>query len=319
MAKNPLMEYAQIYGGGLGKNIFSGNIQGTQSIYDRNREADAKVKMPPNPAPFAGLMSKLGQIFGRDKKGSDYTPGTKVTPDNTGSVFSEYPADNIDYSTEEEVILDDNGDPVSVPADDETIGGELTNVGSKIREFLPTLDLQKGKKGWIPDWLEGKQGWIPDWLQGKEGAWADYFPGVDWVAPPEKSADIAKGIYDTKNKLGDWLYNQYNFGSGKSAGDIERSQYPEELSMEEYMKMYGSSEAGELDENTMYNMEQDEMYDDYLDEGSSFDTDFYGTSSEPGKSYNIGFNPNADLLGIGNQNINKRTRGILGALKLRGM
>jgi hypothetical protein len=316
MAKNPLMEYAQIYGGGLGKNIFSGNIQGNQSIYDRNREADAKANMPPNPAPFAGLMSKLGQIFGRDKKGSDYTPGTNVTPDNTGSVFSEYPADDIDYGDKEEVILDDNGDPVSV---DETIGGELSNVAGAAGTLLPDLDAKKGMLGWLPDYFEGKQGLIPDYFQGKQGLFPDYLPSIGWDAAPEISSKLGKGFYDTKNKLGDWLYNQYNFGSGKSAGDIERSQYPEELPMEEYMKMYGSSEAGELDENTMYNMEQDEMYDDYLDEGSSFDTDFYGTSSEPGKSYNIGFNPNADLLGMGNQNINKRTKGILGALKLRGM
>ena len=147
MAKNPLMEYAQIYGGGLGKNIFSGNIQGNQSIYDRNREADAKADMPPNPAPFAGLMSKLGQIFGRDKKGSDYTPGTKVTPDNTGSVFSEYPADDIDYGDKEEVILDDNGDPVSV---DETIGGELSNVAGAVGTLFPDIDAKKGKEGCIP-------------------------------------------------------------------------------------------------------------------------------------------------------------------------
>lgn len=319
MAVDMFKDYVNIASTGLNRDMFSGNQVGSSSIYDRNRAADAKADMPANNSPFAGLMSKLGQIFGKNKKGSYYTPGTKVTPDNTGSVFSEYPTDDIDYSNEEETILDDNGDPVSVPANNETIGGELGNVVGAAGTLFPDLDAKKGMSGYIPDYFEGKQGLIPDYFQGKQGLFPDYLPSIGWDAAPEISSKLGKGIYDTKNQLGDWLYNQFSLPGGKSAGEIEAMQYPEEIPMEEYMKMYGSSESGELDENTMYNMEQDEMYDNYLDEGSSSDTDFYGTSSEPGKSYNIGFNPNSDLLSMGNENINRRKKGLLGALKLRNM
>lgn len=311
-------DYVNIASTGLNRDMFSGNQVGSSSIYDRNRAADAKADMPANNAPFAGLMGKLGQIFGKDKKGSDYTPGTKVTPDNTGSVFSEYPTDDIDYSTEEQTGDSEEVDIQNESAE-ETFTDELSNVGGFFGQFFPDLDLRFGKQKLIPDYFENKEGLIPDLFQGKKGLWPDYLPSIGWDAPPEISSKLGKGFYDTKNQLGDWLYNQFSLPDGKSAGEIEAMQYPEEIPMEEYMKMYGSSKAGELDENTMYNMDEDEMYDNYLDEGSSSDTDFYGTSSEPGKSYNIGFNPNADLLGMGNENINRRKKGLLGALKLRNM
>ena len=318
MAVDMFKDYVNIASTGLNRNMFSGNQVGSSSIYDRNRAADAKANMPANNAPFAGLMSKLRQIFGKDRKGGDYTPGTEVTLDNTGSVFSEYPADDIDYSTEEQI--GDNEDyGESEEETEENIVSELSNIKSAAGTLFPDLDAKKGMLGWLPDWLEGKQGFIPDYFQGKQGLFPDYLPSIGWDAPPEVSSKLGKGIYDTKNQLGDWLYNQFSLPDGKSAGEIEAMQYPEEIPMEEYMKMYGSSESGELDENTMYNMDEDAMTDEYLDEGFSSDTDFYGTSSEPGKSYNIGFNPNADLLGMGNENINRRKKGLLGALKLRNM
>jgi len=306
MANDLYKDYVNIASTGLKRNMFSGNQVGTQSIYDRNRAQDAKADMPVNNRPFKGL---LGKIFGRDKKDSDYMPGTSVdefeqqfTSGEGESVASEEdlaytPSGNFtdDYlDTEQTDDSEDYGQ--SEEETEENIVSELSNVYNKARGFFPTLDLQWGKKGWIPDWLEGKQGWIPDYFQGKQGAWGDYWPSIDWVAPPEKSAEISKGLYDTNYKAGDWLYNQFSPGDSKSAGDIERMQYPEEIPIEDYMLDYRKKHSQTFMDNISDNL--------------------YSGQQGPG----VGINPEGyDLLGIGEDNIENQNNNLLASLKLRNM
>tara|TARA_R110002167_G_scaffold85904_3_gene232753 strand:- start:7339 stop:8337 length:999 start_codon:yes stop_codon:yes gene_type:complete len=105
----------------------------------------------------------------------------------------------------------------------EGIGSEIGNVFSNLygmaKKTIPKVSLNKGTKGYVPDYLEGKQGLVPDTLQNLWNGTGDdddegYLPSLDVDFRTDTTTNLGSKIYDGINGAPD---------------------YPEEVPMEEYM------------------------------------------------------------------------------------
>ena len=136
-----------------------------------------------------------------------------------------YSYDNAGSSGEESMdsgTSDSNPNKSSLSEHTEGIGSEIGNVFSNLygmaKKTIPKVSLNKGTKGYVPDYLEGKQGLVPDTLQNLWNGTGDddegYLPSLDVDFRTDTTTNLGSKIYDGINGAPD---------------------YPEEVPMEEYM------------------------------------------------------------------------------------